>query len=70
MTPLTTTDVTSSDATVLDLPTGTLGDERKSNFEQVMLFIFIAIPFAAILAAIPVAFSAAGSGGPTSSSRS
>ena len=59
MTPLTATDLTSSDtstdATVLDLPTGTLGDERKTNFEQVMLVIFIAIPFAAILAAIPVA---------------
>jgi stearoyl-CoA desaturase (Delta-9 desaturase) len=66
MTLLTSSDVTSSDAissdatdatdaTVLEVASGTLGDERKSNFEQVMLFIFIAIPFAAILAAIPVA---------------
>ena len=51
-------------------PDGTLGDERKTNWEQVMLFIFIAVPFLAILAAVPVAPGAAGSAGPTSPSRS
>jgi stearoyl-CoA desaturase (delta-9 desaturase) len=33
---------------------GTLGAERQSRAEQVALFLFIAIPFLALLAAIPV----------------
>jgi len=37
------------------LPVGTLGGERKKTAEQITLFLVIAIPFLAILAAIPVA---------------
>jgi stearoyl-CoA desaturase (Delta-9 desaturase) len=35
---------------------GTLGDDRKGNVEQIALFAFIAVPFVAILLAIPVAW--------------
>ncbi|MBA3618960.1 MAG: acyl-CoA desaturase [Acidothermales bacterium] len=35
---------------------GTIGGERKRTWEQVALILFIAIPFAALLAAIPVAW--------------
>jgi stearoyl-CoA desaturase (Delta-9 desaturase) len=37
-------------------PTGTLGDEYKGRGEQVALFLFIAVPFVALLAAVPVAW--------------
>ncbi|MDQ1641635.1 MAG: hypothetical protein QOJ90_986, partial [Actinomycetota bacterium] len=37
------------------LPRGTLGGERKKPFEQVTLTTVIALPFLAILAAIPLA---------------
>jgi stearoyl-CoA desaturase (delta-9 desaturase) len=33
-----------------------LGDDRKGNVEQIALFAFIAVPFVAILLAIPVAW--------------
>src|SRR5215210_3127024 len=42
-------------ATVIDLPKGTLGGERKGTLEQITLILVIAVPFLAILAAIPVA---------------
>src|ERR1043165_7002550 len=35
---------------------GTLGGERKGVLEQVALIAFIAVPFAAILLAVPVAW--------------
>jgi stearoyl-CoA desaturase (delta-9 desaturase) len=37
-----------------ELPSGTLSEDRKPQWEQVALFLFIAVPFAALLAAIPV----------------
>jgi stearoyl-CoA desaturase (Delta-9 desaturase) len=37
-------------------PTGTLGGERKKAWEQVALALFIAIPFLAVVAAVPVAW--------------
>jgi len=40
----------------MDLDRGTLGNETKKTWEQVALFLFIAIPFLALLAAIPVAW--------------
>jgi stearoyl-CoA desaturase (delta-9 desaturase) len=39
-----------------DLPRGTLGGERKGVLEQVALIAFIAVPFLAILLAVPVAW--------------
>jgi len=35
---------------------GTLGSERKGRGEQTALFLFIAVPFVALLAAVPVAW--------------
>jgi stearoyl-CoA desaturase (delta-9 desaturase) len=35
---------------------GTLGAEHKRTWEQVALFLFIAVPFVALLAAVPVAW--------------
>jgi stearoyl-CoA desaturase (delta-9 desaturase) len=35
---------------------GTLGAEHKRNWEQVALFLFIAVPFLALIAAVPVAW--------------
>lgn len=35
---------------------GTLGSERQSRTEQVALFLFITVPFLALLAAVPVAW--------------
>jgi stearoyl-CoA desaturase (delta-9 desaturase) len=49
-------------ATTLEAPTtvpevrGTIGHERKRMWEQVALALFIAVPFLAVLAAIPVAW--------------
>ncbi|MGH8968392.1 MAG: acyl-CoA desaturase [Actinomycetes bacterium] len=43
-------------ATPAEIPKGTLGDDRKKSWEQVALILFIAIPFVAILAAIPLAW--------------
>ena len=40
----------------LDVDTGTLGGERKQTWEQVALALFIAIPFLAVVAAVPVAW--------------
>jgi stearoyl-CoA desaturase (Delta-9 desaturase) len=37
-------------------PNGTLGGERKKTWEQVALALFIAVPFLAVLAAVPVAW--------------
>jgi stearoyl-CoA desaturase (delta-9 desaturase) len=37
-------------------PKGTLGGERKATWEQVALALFIAIPFLAVVAAVPVAW--------------
>ena len=52
-----TTSVTSTaHDTPTDLPTGTMGGERKGLVEQVALVAFIAVPFLAILLAIPVAW--------------
>jgi stearoyl-CoA desaturase (delta-9 desaturase) len=39
-----------------ELQDGTLGEDQKKRWEQVALFLFIAIPFVALLAAIPVAW--------------
>jgi stearoyl-CoA desaturase (Delta-9 desaturase) len=39
-----------------ELSSGTMGEERKRSWEQVALFLFIAVPFVALLAAIPVAW--------------
>ena len=36
-------------------PVGTWGAERKGRYEQVALAVFIAVPFVAILAAVPIA---------------
>jgi stearoyl-CoA desaturase (Delta-9 desaturase) len=40
----------------LDVDTGTLGGERKKTWEQVALALFIAIPFLAVIAAVPAAW--------------
>ena len=45
-----------TDRPTADLPAGTLGGERKGLVEQVALVAFIAIPFVAILLALPVAW--------------
>ncbi len=37
-------------------PSGTMGSERKKAWEQVALALFIAIPFLAVVAAVPVAW--------------
>jgi len=37
-------------------PSGTIGNEKKQTWEQVALFLFIALPFVALLAAVPVAW--------------
>jgi stearoyl-CoA desaturase (delta-9 desaturase) len=39
-----------------ELSSGTMGEERKRSWEQVALFLFIALPFVALLATIPVAW--------------
>jgi stearoyl-CoA desaturase (delta-9 desaturase) len=39
-----------------DVDTGTLGGEQKRPWEQVALALFIAIPFLAVVAAVPVAW--------------
>jgi len=39
-----------------DLPYGTLGDDRQSRVEQIVLGVFIVVPFLAVLAAVPVAW--------------
>src|SRR5436309_13207162 len=36
--------------------TGTLGAERKRGWEQIALLLFIAVPFLAIVAAVPLAW--------------
>ena len=50
-----TPSVTTADPTA-ELPRGTMGKERKGWVEQAALFAFIAVPFAAIVLAIPVAW--------------
>lgn len=49
-----------STAATLDAPVKesppTLGDERKKTWEQVALALFVAIPFLALVAAVPVAW--------------
>jgi stearoyl-CoA desaturase (Delta-9 desaturase) len=45
-----------AEAATAHLPSATMGDERKRTWEQVALAAFIAVPFLAILAAIPVAW--------------
>jgi stearoyl-CoA desaturase (delta-9 desaturase) len=37
-------------------PTGTLGGDRKGSLEQITLGLFIAVPFLALLAAVPLAW--------------
>ncbi|MGH8939016.1 MAG: acyl-CoA desaturase, partial [Actinomycetes bacterium] len=51
-----TTTVPETDVPETDLPAGTLGGERKRPLEQVTLVAAIAVPFVAILLAIPVAW--------------
>lgn len=36
------------------LPAATLGGERKGSLEQLTLLLFIAVPFVALLAAVPL----------------
>ena len=50
---MTTTTAAAADTA---LPRGTMGGERKGMLEQVALVAFIAVPFAAIVLAIPVAW--------------
>src|SRR3954462_2922806 len=50
-----TTPVATGDPTV-ELPRGTMGKERKGWLEQAALSAFVAVPFAAIVLAIPVAW--------------
>jgi len=38
-------------------PVGTWGSERKGRFEQVALAVFVAVPFVALLAAVPIAWA-------------
>ncbi|MFP5334081.1 MAG: acyl-CoA desaturase [Actinomycetes bacterium] len=61
MTPPPTATATTPPAVVVegpagDLTQGTLGGERQSRAEQVALFAFIAVPFVALVAAVPVAW--------------
>jgi len=51
--PLATADRSAGTA---ELPSGTMGAERKRWIEQAALVAFIAVPFVAILLAIPVAW--------------
>lgn len=37
-------------------PSATLGGEQKRSIEQIMLLIFIVVPFLAVLAAVPLAW--------------
>ena len=47
---------TAPTAPTTQAPSGTLGSERKGWVEQAALLAFIAVPFLAILAAVPVAW--------------
>ncbi|HEY9374720.1 acyl-CoA desaturase [Streptomyces sp.] len=40
-----------------DLPPGTLGGDKKRSIEQIALLLFITLPFIALVAAVPLAFS-------------
>ena len=55
MTPPTVTD-TRPEQAATDIPRGTLTTDRQSTQERVILGAFIALPFLAILAAIPIAW--------------
>ncbi len=37
-------------------PAATLGGERKGSLEQITLLLFIAVPFVALVAAVPLAW--------------
>jgi hypothetical protein len=39
------------------LPAATLGGERKGSLEQITLLLFIAVPFVALVAAVPLAWA-------------
>jgi stearoyl-CoA desaturase (delta-9 desaturase) len=59
MTPPTVTDTTTRSAPApapTEVPLGTLGTDQQSTQERVILGAFIALPFLAILAAIPIAW--------------
>lgn len=57
MTPPTVTDTRPAPApTPSEIPLGTLGTDQQSTQERVILGAFIALPFLAILAAIPIAW--------------
>nr|MBA2739163.1 acyl-CoA desaturase [Nocardioidaceae bacterium] len=48
--------VTYDPATDITTLSGALGSERQSMLERVALAVFIALPFAAVVAAVPVAW--------------
>ncbi len=39
-----------------DVPSATLGGERKRSIEQLTLLLFIVVPFLALVAAVPLAW--------------
>jgi stearoyl-CoA desaturase (delta-9 desaturase) len=49
-------DTTVPDTAVIDIADATLGGDRQSRKEQIALALFIALPFLALLAAVPVAW--------------
>ena len=51
-----TTTVTRPVTDDLGVATGTLGDQKKGNGEQVALGLFIGVPFLAVIAAVPFAW--------------
>lgn len=46
-----------SAATDSATPSATLGGEQKRSIEQITLLLFITVPFLALLAAVPLAWS-------------